>query len=118
MLEDLLANVFVALLVSPALWVSGRIIVGKDKAKLGEAVLITILGTIIGSIVGGFCGPSLLITALVAQFIVWLALIRHFFDCGWGRAFAIGIVAVILYQVVFAILMLLGIGLLVGMLTW
>jgi hypothetical protein len=36
--------------------------------------------------------------------IVWLALIKHFFDCGWLKALAIAIIAVIVYIIIFFIL--------------
>ncbi|MEM3824175.1 MAG: hypothetical protein QXH87_04505 [Candidatus Bathyarchaeia archaeon] len=44
--------------------------------------------------------------------IIWLALIKHFFDCGWIMALAIAIIAVIIFIVIVAILALIGIGLL------
>jgi hypothetical protein len=36
--------------------------------------------------------------------IVWLALIKHFFDCGWLKALAIAIIAIIVYIIIFFIL--------------
>jgi len=47
------------------------------------------------------------------MFIVWLALIKHFFDCGWLKAFVIAIIAVIIFVIIVAILAVLGFGLLV-----
>lgn len=44
------------------------------------------------------------------MFIVWLALIKHFFDCGWITAFAVAILAVIIFIVIGVILALIGIG--------
>jgi hypothetical protein len=38
------------------------------------------------------------------MFIVWLALIRHFFDCGWLKALAIAIIAVIVFIILLFIL--------------
>ena len=46
------------------------------------------------------------------MFIVWLALIKHFFDCGWLKAFAIAVIAVIIFVIIVAILAVIGIGLL------
>jgi hypothetical protein len=44
--------------------------------------------------------------------IVWLGLIKHFFDCGWLKALAISIIAWIIYWIItlilFAILLALG----------
>jgi hypothetical protein len=37
--------------------------------------------------------------------IIWLALVKHFFDCGWLKALAISIIAVI---IAFVILFIIG----------
>jgi hypothetical protein len=39
-----------------------------------------------------------------------LPLIKHFFDCGWLMAFAIAVVAVIIFTVIIVILALIGIS--------
>jgi hypothetical protein len=44
------------------------------------------------------------------MFIVWLALIKHFFDCGWLKAFAIAVLAVIVFVVIIVILGIIGFG--------
>jgi hypothetical protein len=44
------------------------------------------------------------------MFIVWLALIKHFFDTGWLMAFAIAVVSVIVFVIIVAILALIGIA--------
>lgn len=96
-------------IVAPVLWLAGRGLVGKEKAKFVDAVWIVLLGTVIGAVVGTFIGGLI---AAVIMFIVWLALIKHFFDCGWLMAFAIAVVAVIIFVVIVAVLAFLGIGLL------
>lgn len=95
-------------ILAPVLWLAGRALVGKEKAKFLDAVWIVLLGTVIGAVVGAFGG----LVAAVIMFIVWLALIKHFFDCGWLMAFAIAIIAVIIFVVIVAILAVIGIGLL------
>jgi hypothetical protein len=97
------------IVVAPVLWLVGRALVGKDKAKLTDAIWIVVLGTIIGAVVGLFLGS--LISAVI-MFIVWLALIKHFFDCGWLKAFVIALIAVIIFIVIVAILAIIGIGIL------
>jgi hypothetical protein len=97
------------IVVAPVLWLVGRALVGKDKAKFTDAIWIVVLGTIIGAIVGFFLGS--LISAVI-MFIVWLALIKHFFDCGWLKAFVIAVIAVIIFIVLVAILAIIGIGIL------
>jgi len=97
-------------ILAPVLWLAGRALVGKEKAKFLDAVWIILLGTVIGAVVGALIGG---LVAAVILFIVWLALIKHFFDCGWLMAFAIAIIAVIIFVVIAVILgVILGIGLL------
>lgn len=95
------------IIVAPVLWIAGRLIAGKGKAKFTDAIWIVVLGVVLGVIVGVFL--SGLVAALV-MFIVWLALIKHFFDCGWIQAFAIAILAVIIFIIIGVILALIGIG--------
>lgn len=95
-------------ILAPVLWLAGKALVGKEKAKFLDAVWIVLLGTVIGAVVGAFGG----LVAAVIMFIVWLALIKHFFDCGWLMAFAIAVIAVIIFVVIVAILAVIGIGLL------
>jgi hypothetical protein len=100
-------------LLSPALWISGRLIAGKDKAKFTDALWIVFLGIVINTVVGAFIGNLI---ATIILLIIWLALIRHFFDCGWIKAFIIAVVAVVIFAIVIAILAIIltiiGIGIL------
>ena len=89
------------IIIAPILWLAGRALVGKEKAKFLDAIWIVLLGTIIGAVVGAF-GYGLV--AAVIMFVVWLALIKHFFDCGWLMALAIAIIAVIIFLVVSVVL--------------
>jgi hypothetical protein len=97
------------IIVAPVLWLAGRALVGKEKAKFTDAVWIVVLGTVIGAVVGAYF--SGLIVAVI-MLVVWLALIKHFFDCGWVMALAITIIAVIIFIVIVAVLALIGIGIL------
>jgi len=104
----LLISIVVAIIiVAPILWLVGRALVGKQKAKFTDAIWIVVLGVVIGAIVGIFVGGLI---AAVIMFIIWLALIKHFFDCGWLMAFAIAIVVVIVFLIILAILALVGIA--------
>ena len=85
------------IVVAPILWLVGRALAGKDKAKFTDAIWIVVLGTIIGAVVGALVGS--LISAII-MFIVWLALIKHFFDCGWLKAFVIAVIAVIVFIII------------------
>jgi hypothetical protein len=117
-LVGLLIQIVVStIIVAPILWLVGRALAGKDKAKFTDAIWIVVLGTVIGAVVGavavgwGWVGPILML-------IVWLALIKHFFDCGWLKALVIAIIAVIVFVIIFfilvAMLAIIGLG---GILT-
>ncbi len=109
-LMALLIQIIVGVIViAPILWLAGRALAGKDKAKFTDAIWIVVLGTVIGAVVGAFVGG--LIAALI-MFIIWLALIKHFFDCGWLEALAIAIIAVIIFIILLAILAIIGFGIL------
>ncbi|MEM3641841.1 MAG: hypothetical protein QXH37_07975 [Candidatus Bathyarchaeia archaeon] len=107
LLIQIVVNVIV---LAPVLWISGRLLVGKDKAKFTDAIWIVVLGVVLGAIVNFFLSGLI---AAVVMFIVWLALIKHFFDCGWLKAFIIAVLAVIIFIVVIVILALIGIGILI-----
>jgi hypothetical protein len=103
-LVGLLIQIVVStIIIAPILWLVGRALAGKDKAKFTDAIWIVVLGTVIGAVVGavavgwGWVGPIIMI-------IIWLALIKHFFDCGWLKALAIAIIAVIVFVIIFFIL--------------
>jgi hypothetical protein len=97
------------IIIAPVLWLAGRALVGKDKAKFTDAIWIVVLGIAIGAVVGAFVGS---LTAALIMFIIWLALIKHFFDCGWLKALAIAIIAVIIFLIIVVVLALVGFGIL------
>jgi hypothetical protein len=109
-LVGLLISIVVSVIaVAPILWLVGRALVGKQKAKFTDAIWIVVLGIVIGTVVGSFIGG---IVAAVIMFIIWLALIKRFFDCGWLKAFAIAVVAVIFFIIIIIILAFVGISVL------
>ena len=109
-LVNLLIHVVVnIILLSPVLWISGRLLAGKDKARFLDALWIAILGTVIADLLGIFIVG--IIAALIVL-VIWIALIKHFFDCGWLKALAIGIIAIIMLAVIAIILALVGIAIL------
>jgi predicted lysophospholipase L1 biosynthesis ABC-type transport system permease subunit len=108
---QILINVIV---LSPVLWISGRLLAGKDKAKFTDALWIVVLGTLIGIGFNYFFAESLgAVTGIIASIImliIWLGLVKHFFDCGWLKALAISILAVIILIVITVLLEIIGIG--------
>ena len=93
------------IILSPVLWLSGRAIVGKDKAKFTDAIFIVIIGTVVGALFGAFFVGFI---ASFIQLILWLVLVKHFFDCGWLKALVISILAIIIFAVIAIILGLVG----------
>jgi hypothetical protein len=103
-LFGLLIQIIVSvIIIAPVLWLVGRALAGKDKAKFTDAIWIVVLGTVIGAVVSWFAG-SLGWIGTIIMIMVWLALIKHFFDCGWLKALAIAIIAIIVYIIIFFIL--------------
>jgi hypothetical protein len=108
-LDVLVINIIVnTIILSPVLWLSGRALVGKEKAKFTDALWIIILGAVIGALFGAlFVG----FIASIIQLILWLALVKHFFDCGWLKALAISIIAIVIFAAIAIILGLIGFAL-------
>ena len=93
-----------AAVIAPVLWMAGRLLSGKEKAKLTDAIWIVILGVVIGTFVGNYLTGWLGWLGAVIMFVIWLGLIKHFFDCGWIKAFVIALIANIIYIIVWFIL--------------
>lgn len=100
--------IFGIIIVVPVLWLAGRALVGGRKARFSDAIWIVVLGIVIDVIVGVLVNSTLL--SSIIMFFVWLGLIKHFFDCGWLKAFAIAILSVIIFVVIVAILAIIGVG--------
>jgi hypothetical protein len=109
-LVQLIIQIIVNIIVlAPVLWISGRLFVGKDKAKFTDALWIVVLGTVIG---GFFQYLFSGIIATIIVLLIWLALVKHFFDTGWIKALIIAVVAIIIWIIIAIILgVLFGIGL-------
>jgi hypothetical protein len=109
----LLIQIVVAIIVvAPVLWLVGRSLAGKQNAKFTDAIWIVVLGIVIGAVLGALIGGLL---SSIIMFFVWLGLIKHFFDCGWLKAFAIAVIAVIVFIIIAFVLALIGIGIGLGL---
>jgi hypothetical protein len=104
--QAVLQIIISTIIIGPVLWLAGRALVGKQKAKFTDGLWIAALGTIIGQILGFFFLPGILVT--IVMILVWLALIKKFFDCGWLKALLVAIVAIVIFFVIAFILALLG----------
>ena len=119
-LIQLIVNIVVNLIfVSPFLWIAGRLLAGKQNAKFTDALWIIIIGTVVfyffnfflsDFIVSGFA----VIISYIVMLIIWLALVKHFFDCGWLKALAISIIAIIIAIIILFIIALILVAVGIG----
>ena len=100
------------IIISPILWLVGRSMVGGAKAKFTDAIWIVVLGVIINVILGTFVHGTI---GFIVTLIVWIALIKHYFDAGWGKAILIGIIAIIVLIIIAFVLAFLGIAAIAGL---
>ena len=108
-LDGLLIDLVIKIIVlAPAFWLAGRSLTEKENVKFLDAIWIIILGTLIGGIFSYF--DIVGIIALIIQFVIWLGLVKHFFDTDWLKAFVISVLAIIILVVISFILDLIGIG--------
>jgi hypothetical protein len=70
------------------------------------------LGVIINVILGTFVHGTI---GFIVTLIVWIALIKHLFDAGWGKAILIGIIAIIVLIIIAFVLAFLGIAAIAGL---
>ena len=84
-------------------YIAGRAVVGGKRALFSDAFVISILGTIVANIVSLFNLPLI---GLILSFIVWLLLIKHYYETGWLGALAVAVMAVIVYIAIWFILFL------------
>lgn len=109
-LIDLIITIVVWLIfVAPSLWIAGRLLAGKQKAKFTDALWIVALGAIVFYLFNLFVAQYvelwwLSLLSYVVLLIIWLALVKHFFDCGWLKALAISIIAIIIAVVILFII--------------
>ncbi len=89
------------LVMTIVFYVAGIIVVGKRRALLSDALVISLLGTVVGNICLLFFPP---VIGLLLSLIVWLLLIRRYYETGWLGALAVAVLAVIIYVVVLVIL--------------
>jgi len=120
-LLHLLGIIIGSIIVSPILWLVGKAFVGPENAKFSDAFWIIFLGNVIGGVFNVifstiFVGFSASIIGFIIQLLIWIGLVKHFFDTSGVKALAIAIVAFIVTIIIFAILaaILLYFGLLTG----
>ncbi len=106
-LDALIISLIIRIVIlAPVLWISGRLLVGADKAKFTDAIWIVVLGTLIGAFFEFFFSGFI---ATIIVLLIWLGLVKHFFDAGWLKALAIAIVAILIFVAIAVLLTLIGI---------
>jgi hypothetical protein len=100
-----LALFFVNLIIlAIVLYFAGLVVVGKKRALISDAFIISLLGTVLSTVFFMFIPYNLL--ALALSIIVWLLLIKQIYETNWLKAIAVGILAMIIFLAVTAILAL------------
>ncbi|NWG11275.1 hypothetical protein HXY33_05970 [Candidatus Bathyarchaeota archaeon] len=95
---------FVTLIIlAIVLYFAGIIVVGKKRALMSDAFIISLLGSILSTVFFMFI-PSLL--ALALSIIVWLLLIKRLYETSWLKAIAVGILAIVIFLAVTVLLAL------------
>jgi hypothetical protein len=96
---------FVSLLVlTVVIYLAGLIIVGKKRALISDAFMISLLGTVLSTAFFMFIPYRLI--ALFLGIITWLLLIKRLYKTGWIGAIGVGILATIIFLVVTVLLAL------------
>lgn len=91
-------------IMTVVLYLAGLIVVGKKRALLSDAFMISLLGTVLSTLFALFIPYGLI--ALFLGVFVWLLLIKRLFETGWLGAIAVGILAIIIFIAVLVILAL------------
>ena len=111
-MSTLISVVVGIIVMAPVLWIAGRLLVGASKAKFTDAIVIVVLGSVVGAVISavlsGFIG------ALV-QIVVYLFLIKKYYECSWLKALAVAVVTVVIFAIVALILGVLGFAILAPM---
>jgi hypothetical protein len=85
-------------------YLAGLLVVGKKRASLSDAFIISLLGTALSTLFVLFIPYRLL--ALALSILTWLFLIKRLYETGWLGAIAVGILAIIIYLALLIILAL------------
>ncbi len=103
---QLLNFVLGLIILTIVFYIAGRAVVGKKRALFSDALVISILGTIVANMVSLFI-PSAPLIGLILSLVIWLLLIRHYYETSWLGAFAVAVMAVIIYIAILFVLSIL-----------
>jgi hypothetical protein len=107
---SLLINIVVGVIImAPVLWIAGRMLVGSTKAKFTDAIMIVVISSVVNGVLSLILGGIL---GVIAQLLVTLYLIKHYYECGWGKAALVAIVTVVIFIIIAVVIgTILGISL-------
>jgi hypothetical protein len=109
-LGGLFAQIAISVIVLvPVLWISARLLVGVEKARFADALWIGAVGALIGTFFGALSLSSKIGPFVV--YIIWVILVKHFFDSDWLRALTISIMGVLIFVVLAVLLATIGLAL-------
>jgi hypothetical protein len=92
------------LILTTVLYLAGLVIVGKKRALLSDAFIISLVGTVLSTAFFMFIPYHLLAMAL--GIITWLILIKRLYGTGWIGAIGVGILAIVIFLAVTVLLAL------------
>jgi len=92
------------LILTIVLYLAGLVIVGKKRALLSDAFMISLVGTVLSTVFFMFIPYRLI--ALLLGIITWLLLIKRLYETGWIGAIGVGILAIIIFLAVTVLLAL------------
>ena len=85
------------LILSVVIYIAGLMVVGGRKATFSDAFKISLLGSVLGGLIYAAISFFVPLIGLIVYILIWLALIKQYFETGWLNALAIGILAVIVW---------------------
>jgi len=92
------------LILTIVLYLAGLVVVGKKRALLSDAFMISLVGTVLSTVFFMFIPYRLI--ALFLGIITWLLLIKRLYETGWIGAIGVGILAIIIFLAVTLLLAL------------
>lgn len=111
----LIGMVVGTIIMSPILWIAGRLLVGSTKAKFTDAVVIVALGSLANAIISAFLTG---LAGTLLQIIVTLVLIQKYYECGWVKSIMVAVVTVVIFIIIVFVLGMLGVGLFQTSYNW
>ena len=116
LLFEFVAFIVKLIVLTIVFYIAGVLIVGKKRALLADAFVIALLGIVISTFIMAVLPGMVIFTfdghkfglgsglGLLISFIVYLLLIRHYYETSWLGALAVAILAVITFIVLAFIL--------------